>query len=158
MWTFEKLLQEESPFKQIALQSDLAAVRTIIYNLEANRVECAGFQMPNIDTRYQLNENVLSQVKDEIRNSIDKFAILLYDDKTQKVFFLSAVPSLYIASACLLAILGDILSNSKCNDPIIAADFGRLQPACHEDRKIASPHPIRTDDEEHERFSLLRWK
>lgn len=158
MWKFEKTSQGESPFKQIASQTDLKAVRTIIYHLDANRVECAGFRMPNIDTRYQLNEEVLSQIKGEIRNSVDKFAILAFDDKTQKVFFLSAVPSLDIASACLLAILGDILSNSKCNDPIIAADFGRLQPACHEDRKIASPHPIRTDDEEHERFSLLRWK
>lgn len=158
MWTFVKLSQEESPFKQIALQTDLAAARTIIYNLEANRVECAGFQMPNIDTRYQLNGNVLSQVKGEIRNPIDKFAILLFDDKTQKVFFLSAVPSLDIASACLLAILGDILSSSKCKNPIDTADFGRIELSSYEDRKMALSHDIGANGEETERFSLMRWK
>lgn len=110
MWKFIKLRQDVSPFAQVSAISSLTDLRPVIYDLEENRVEGAGFVEPNLPMKYQLNIETLQGIKRELKNPQDRKAILLYDTTQSCVFFLAAVPSIEVASACLLSILSDVIT------------------------------------------------
>lgn len=134
MWKLVKLNEVNSPFEQILTMSEVHNLFFIIYNIDARRIDCASIP-PSEMRGLALNDNVLTDVQQMIHG--ENFVIFACDKQTESLYFLSAVPNLEAASACLMSIISDAITVSTPNGRHnTLARAQRIQHAMGMDRRL----------------------
>lgn len=126
MWKLVKLNEVNSPFEQILTMSEVHNLFFIIYNIDARRIDCASIP-PSEMRGLALNDNMLTDVQQMIHG--ENFVIFACDKQTESLYFLSAVPNLEAASACLMSIISDAITAASNGRHSTLARAQRIQHA-----------------------------
>lgn len=109
MWKFKKLTMSSSPIAQLLhLATNRRNIVLAVYNLDANRVDCAAMA-PNDVRGLSLDASTVSALRGCSRGS---YVILAYDKGNHTVYKIEEVPELNAASAVLLCIVTELLGGN----------------------------------------------
>lgn len=119
MWKFTRIQPNgRSPLAEIMARcSNVKNLCLVVYNLSANRVDCAAIAPDQAHT-LSLSSDVVREIINDTR--CNKYAVLAYDRGTSKVYVVSCVRELNEASALLLCVVSELMGvgmNHHCEGP-----------------------------------------